>query len=67
MPKQKTHKGLAKRVKVTARGKVLRKKTFRGHLMSGKSGRRKRRLRRPVVMVPADARRTLEVLRPAGN
>ncbi|MGB9625769.1 MAG: large ribosomal subunit protein bL35, partial [Phycisphaerae bacterium] len=37
MPKQKTHKGLAKRVKVTARGKVVRRHTFRGHLMSGKS------------------------------
>jgi len=62
MPKQKTHKGLAKRVKVTARGKVVRRKTFRGHLMSGKSGARRRRLRRPAVMSPADSRRTLEVL-----
>ncbi|HOW19869.1 MAG TPA: 50S ribosomal protein L35 [Phycisphaerae bacterium] len=63
MPKQKTHKGLAKRVKVTARGKVVRRHTFRGHLMSGKSGNRRRRLRRPVTASPADTRRTLEVLR----
>ncbi len=63
MPKQKTHKGLAKRVKVTARGKVVRRHTFRGHLMSGKSGARKRRLRRPVAASAGDTRRTLEVVR----
>ena len=34
MPKQKTHKGLTKRVKVTAKGKVKRKKSFKGHLLS---------------------------------
>lgn len=38
MPKQKTHKGLAKRVKVTGTGKVKRKRCNGGHLMSGKSG-----------------------------
>jgi large subunit ribosomal protein L35 len=49
--KQKTHKGLRKRVKVTARGKVLRKMAFAGHLMSSKSGNRCRKLRHKVVMV----------------
>ena len=62
MPKQKTHKGTAKRVKVTARGKVTRKQTFRGHLMSGKSGDRKRQMRRTVVLPKADAKRELEAL-----
>jgi large subunit ribosomal protein L35 len=62
MPKQKTHKGLAKRVKVTASGKVVRRRAFRGHLMSGKSGARKRRLRRAVLASWSDTRRTLEVL-----
>jgi large subunit ribosomal protein L35 len=55
MPKMKPHKGLKKRVKVTARGKVLRKKSFHGHLLSGKSGRRKQRLRKSTVMVSAIA------------
>jgi large subunit ribosomal protein L35 len=50
MPKQKPHKGLLKRVKVTGRGKVLRGKAFRGHLLSGKSGARRQRLRRRVVV-----------------
>lgn len=62
MPKQKTHKGLLKRVKVTAKGKVVRKRANRGHLMSGKSSARKRRLRRTVLASPADTRRALEVL-----
>ena len=62
MPKQKTHKGLAKRVKVTAKGKVLRKRTFGGHLMSGKSGQRRRRIRRSAVLTKADAKRTLRKL-----
>lgn len=46
MPKQKTHKGLKKRVRVTAKGKVKRsKKAFTGHLMSGRSAKQRRRLR----------------------
>ena len=44
MPKQKTHKGIAKRVKVTARGKVKRKKAGTGHLMSSKTSKRRRQL-----------------------
>jgi large subunit ribosomal protein L35 len=44
MPKQKTHKGLAKRVKVTATGKVLRRRSFGSHLMSTKNSKRRRRI-----------------------
>ena len=36
MPKMKTHKGMAKRIKITATGKMLRRKAFRNHLLSGK-------------------------------
>lgn len=50
MPKMKTHKGLAKRVKITARGKVKFKQSNMGHLMSGKPGKRRRRLRSRVVL-----------------
>lgn len=45
MPKMKTHKGLKKRVRVTGTGKIRRRKAFSGHLMSGKSGKRRRLLR----------------------
>ncbi|MCX5632707.1 MAG: 50S ribosomal protein L35 [Phycisphaerae bacterium] len=44
MPKHKTHKGLTKRVKVTARGKVKAHKSYAGHLMSGKNAKRRRRV-----------------------
>jgi large subunit ribosomal protein L35 len=50
MPDFKPHKGLSKRVKITARGKVARKMSCGGHLMSHKSGSRCRRLRRKVVL-----------------
>jgi large subunit ribosomal protein L35 len=49
MPKQKTHKGLAKRVKVTAKGKVKYKHAGMGHLMSSKNAKRRRRLGSPAV------------------
>jgi large subunit ribosomal protein L35 len=50
MPKQKTHKGLKKRIKVTATGKVKHKRPGCGHLMSGKNAKRKRRLNNPSIM-----------------
>ena len=43
MPKLKTHKGLAKRVKVTGTGKVKRKRCNAGHLLSNKSAKQRRR------------------------
>ena len=49
--KQKPHKGLRKRVKLSSNGKPRYKKPFSGHLMSGKAGRRKQRLRRITTVV----------------
>lgn len=46
MPKLKTHKGVKKRVKVSAKGKVIRSMAGKGHLLSGKTGRRKQRLKK---------------------
>ena len=43
MPKQKTHKGIQKRVRATAKGKFKFRQTGRGHLLSHKSGNRKRK------------------------
>ncbi len=56
MPKQKTHKGLKKRVKVTATGKVKHKRTGGGHLMSGKNAKRRRRVRSSSLMKSAMAK-----------
>lgn len=57
MPKMKTHKGLKKRVRVTARGKIKHKSSNSGHLMSPKSGNRCRKLRRPALLQGAVAKK----------
>ena len=56
MPKQKTHKGLSKRVKVTASGKLKYKQAGTGHLMSTKNAKRRRRLALASTMQPAAAK-----------
>jgi large subunit ribosomal protein L35 len=50
MPKQKTHKGLAKRVKVTAKGRIKHHKAGASHLMSVKNAKRRRRIRKPGTL-----------------
>ncbi len=50
MPKLKTHKGIKKRVKVTKSGKIKRRKAFRGHILTKKSSKRKRHLKKPKMM-----------------
>jgi len=59
MPKMKTHKGILKRVRITARGKVRFKRPNSNHLMSGKSGNRCRWVRRPGILGKQLARRLL--------
>lgn len=44
MPKMKTHRSGAKRYKITAGGKILRRKAGKGHLLQHKSSSRKRSL-----------------------
>ena len=56
MPKEKTHKGLAKRVRVTARGKIKRGKAGGRHLLSVKNAKRRRRIRTATLMVGALAK-----------
>jgi len=50
MPKMKTHKGIAKRFKLTANGKLRYKHPGKSHLMSSKNAKRLRRLRGPAVI-----------------
>ena len=58
MPKLKTHKGMKKRFKVSATGKVSHKRCGSSHLMSHKSGKRVRRLRKSTTLkVGAEAHR----------
>ena len=50
MPKMKSHSGAKKRFKKTANGKVKRKKANKSHLLTKKSSKRKRQLRKSVVI-----------------
>jgi large subunit ribosomal protein L35 len=54
MPKMKTRKAAAKRLKRTGSGKLRRHKKGRRHLLSSKTTKRKRNLRRPVTLTAAD-------------
>jgi len=57
MPKIKTHRGLAKRVKVTAAGKIKRAKAYHSHLLSSKTPKMKRRLSKSDTIHPSDAKK----------
>lgn len=65
MPKMKTHKGAAKRFKITGTGKIKRYKGFTSHLLSSKSAKRKRSLRQPAI-VDRTEERNIKTLLPYG-
>ena len=63
MPKTKTHKGTAKRFKVTGSGKIVRQRANRRHLMEHKPTKRTRRLDGTVVDSENDAPRIKRLLK----
>ena len=54
MPKKKTKRGAMKRFKLTGRGKVKRSKANKRHILTKKSPKRKRHLRKGTVLGGAD-------------
>jgi large subunit ribosomal protein L35 len=54
MPKMKTHRGAAKRFKITGSGKIRRRKAFRAHLLEKKPSKRTRRLGRGAELLGGD-------------
>ena len=62
MPKMKTHKGIAKRVKKTKNGKILRGQAFNSHILTKKNGKKKRKLRKSKVMDKAFQKKYKKVL-----
>lgn len=56
MPKIKTHRGAAKRFKVTGSGKVQRKRAYLRHILSTKTRKQKRRLRQPTLIAATDVK-----------
>jgi len=56
--KMKTHKGAAKRFRATGSGKVRRYKAYKSHILTKKSAKRKRNLRRPgLIATSGDTKR----------
>lgn len=62
MPKMKTKKAAAKRFKKTASGKLKYSKAGSGHLLGGKSRKRKRNLRGTSVLSSVETRRIHEMI-----
>ena len=60
--KMKTHRGAAKRLKLTGSGKVKRNKAYKGHILIKKTAKRKRGLRKATVLGKADLKRMKAVL-----
>ena len=55
MPKMKTNRGAAKRFKVTGKGKVVYSKSYANHILTKKSRKRKRSLRKSGVIDKNDS------------
>ena len=62
MPKQKTKKSLTKRFKITKKGKVIRRQSFKGHLKASKSKKRRRNLKKSVKLKNPYARKVKKFL-----
>lgn len=62
MPKNKNHKGLLKRVRISKTGKVRHRSAFHKHLSSRKSGKRLRQLRKDRYVASAEAKRFEKLL-----
>ena len=66
MPKQKTHKGLKKRFKITASGKAKHRSAGRGHILGKMSGKKKRDLRQDGLVTGKDAENIAKAIQPGG-
>jgi large subunit ribosomal protein L35 len=62
MPKMKTHKGAAKRFKVTGSGKITRRKANLNHILEKKAPKRKRRLSGSTEVTGGDRDRVERLL-----
>jgi large subunit ribosomal protein L35 len=62
MPKMKTHRGAAKRVKRTGTGKLKRMRSNKSHILTKKTTKRKRRLRQSDLVSKADEKKLNKIL-----
>jgi large subunit ribosomal protein L35 len=62
MPKMKTHRGAAKRLKATGTGRLKRNKANKSHILTKKTQKRKRRLRKADLVSKSDEKRMKRLL-----
>ncbi|HDP70397.1 MAG TPA: 50S ribosomal protein L35 [Actinobacteria bacterium] len=62
MPKMRTHKGTAKRFRLTGSGKVVRCRSHKSHILEKKSPKRKRKLRQETLVNDSDVKRIKKLL-----
>lgn len=60
--KMKSHRGASKRMKLTGSGKLKRNKAYKSHILTKKTAKRKRGLRKSSILTSADAKRMLRSL-----
>ena len=62
MPKLKTHSGAKKRFSFTGKGKIKRMKAYSSHILTKKSSKRKRNLRKSEILVKEEFKRIRNLL-----
>ena len=62
MPKLKTHKGAQKRLKLTATGKIKRRKAYASHILTKKNAKRRRNLKQATLVSKEESKRVKELL-----
>ncbi len=62
MPKMKSNSGAKKRFKLTGSGRVKRKKAFASHILTKKSPKTKRGLRKSTLVAAADVKRVKRMI-----
>lgn len=62
MPKMKTKRAAAKRFKATGTGKLKRNKAYKSHILTKKSPKRKRNLRKPAITDEANVKTMKKIL-----
>lgn len=62
MPKMKTSRAAAKRFKVTGTGKLKRNKAYKSHILTKKSPKTKRNLRKPAIVDSANVKAMKKIL-----
>ena len=62
MPKIKTKRAAAKRFKVTGTGKLKRSKAYKSHILTKKTTKRKRNLRKDIIMDETNVKNMKKIL-----